>query len=272
MTHDNSATPAAVLPTSVKPPILEGGHVHLWTFELDGPSDRRLAAEALLDVVETERARRFVRQVDCDRFCLAHGVTRMILAGYVGVPPADLRYRFGPAGKPALVGIPGLEFNLSHSGAWGLLAVTRVGSIGVDIECVRDMPDLMEIARGNFAPNEVTTLESLPETQRLDAFFAGWTRKEAFVKTLGLGLPFGLDGFEVEFRPDRPARLLQVAGSDDAARPYLLHALRPAPGAWAAVSLEGRATELVQMHLNADWQGVFVRSEELLHGEGDGAE
>jgi 4'-phosphopantetheinyl transferase len=271
MIHDNSATHAPALPTSVKPPSLEDGHIHLWTFELDGRSDRRLAAQALLDVAEAERARRFVRQVDSDHFCVAHAATRMILAGYLGAAPADLQYRFGPAGKPALVGFPELEFNLSHSGAWGLLAVTRVGAIGVDIECVREMPDLMEIARGNFAPREVATLEGLPETQRLDAFFAGWTRKEAFVKTLGLGLPFGLDGFEVEFRPNRPARLLQVGGSTDAARPYLLHALRPAPGIWAAVSVEGRATELVQMRLNTDWQGVVVRSEELLYGEGDSA-
>jgi 4'-phosphopantetheinyl transferase len=271
MIQDPSATQAAALPTSVKPPILERGHVHLWTFELDGSSDRRLAAETLLDFMEAGRARRFVRRVDHDHFCVAHGVTRMILSGYVGVRPADLRYRFGAAGKPALVGFPDLEFNLSHSGAWGLLAVTRVGPIGVDIECVRDMPDLMEIARGNFAPKEVATLEALPEDQRLDAFFAGWTRKEAFVKTIGHGLPFGLDGFEVEFRPDVPARLLQVGGSSDAARPYLLHALRPAPGAWAAVSVEGRATRLVQMRLDTDWQEMAMGSEELSHGEGDSA-
>lgn len=269
--HDHSATHTPAAPKSVKSSILEDGDIHLWTFELDGPSDRRVAAEALLDVSEAGRAQRFVRRVDRDRFCVAHGVTRMILASYVGVRPADLQYRFGPAGKPALAGCPELEFNLSHSGAWGLLAVTRAGPIGVDIECVRDMPDLMEIARGNFAPNEVATLEGLPETQRLEAFFAGWTRKEAFVKMLGLGLSFSLDGFEVEFRADRPARLLQVGGSSDAARPYWLHTLRPGPGAWATVSVDGRATKLVQMRLDADWQGVAVGSESLLHGDGGGA-
>lgn len=271
MMHDSRGANGPVLPTSVKAPILEDGHIHLWTFELGGGSDRRLVAEASLDIAEAGRARRFVRSVDRDHFCVAHGVTRMILAGYVGAAPADLRYQFGPAGKPTLVGFPELEFNLSHSGAWGLLAITRVGPIGVDIECVRDMPDLLEIARGNFAPKEVATLEGLPEAQRLEAFFAGWTCKEAFVKTLGLGLPYGLDGFEVEFRPDVPARLLQVGGSSGAARPYLLHALRPAPGAWAAVSVQGRATRLVQMRLNADWQGMAMGSEELSQGEGDSA-
>ena len=271
MIHDDRVARTPILPTSMKSPILEDGHIHLWIFELEGSSDRLLAAEALLDVAEAGRAQRFVRQVDRDHFCVAHGLTRMILAGYVGAQPADLRYRFGPAGKPALVGFPELEFNLSHSGAWGLMAVTRVGRIGADIECARDVPDFMEIARGNFAPKEVVTLEGLPEVQRLDAFFAAWTRKEAFVKTLGLGLPFGLDGFEVEFRPDRPARLLQVGGSSDAARPYLLHALRPAPDAWAAVSVEGRATKLVQMRLNADWQGTATGSEMLLHDKGDSA-
>jgi 4'-phosphopantetheinyl transferase len=271
MIDDNRAAHALPLPTGVKTPLLEDGHIHVWTFELGGQNDRSLAAKALLDDAEAERAGRFVRRVDRDHFCVAHGATRMILAGYVGGRPADLRYRFGPAGKPALADCPELEFNLSHSGAWGLLAVTRAGSIGVDIECVRDMPDFMEIARGNFAPKEVATLEGLPEARRLDAFFAGWTCKEAFVKTLGHGLPFGLDGFEVEFRPDHPARLLQIGGSSDAARPYLLHAFQPAPGAWAAVSVEGRATGLVQMRLNADWQGVAVGSERLLHSEGGGA-
>jgi 4'-phosphopantetheinyl transferase len=271
MIDDNRAARARALPTNVKPPMLEHDHIHLWTFELDGPPDCRLAAESLLDHAEVERSRRFVRPVDRDHFCIAHGVTRMILAGYLRERPADLGYRFGSAGKPALDGFPELQFNLSHSGAWGLLAVTRVGPVGVDIECVREMPDLMEIARENFAPKEVATLKCLPEAQRLDAFFAGWTRKEAFVKTLGDGLPFGLDGFEVEFRPDHPARLLQVGGSSDAAWPYLLHALRPVPGTWAAVSVEGRATELVQLRLDADWQGVAVGSERLLHREGGSA-
>lgn len=259
MNCQKEAKSAFALPASIDIPFLDEGMIHLWSFTLDGAHDRCLALSSLLDLAESERARRFLRPIDESRFCVAHGMVRLILAGYVGVGPSDLRFRVGPAGKPALEDRGGIEFNLSHSGAWGLLAVTSVGPVGADIEFTRDMPELMQLARANFAPGEVAALERLPQAQRRDAFFAAWTRKEAFVKAIGDGLPFGLDSFEVELRPDYPAQILQVGLSSDAARSYSLHALQPVRGAWAAVVTIGRATSVIQMNLGEDWQRMILR-------------
>ncbi len=50
---------------------------------------------------------------------------RRILSGYLGCPPDEVRYSYGPQGKPSLIDEGGLEFNMSHSGDLALYAVTR---------------------------------------------------------------------------------------------------------------------------------------------------
>ena len=231
-------------------PPLERGTVDLWLLALDGPAGRCEALARLLDPAEQERASRFVRRFDRDRFCVAHGLTRRVLAAYLGRDPNRIAYHYGLRGKPELSGGTALSFNLSHSGAWGLLAVVRAGPVGVDLELVRDIPDHAELARSNFAPGEVLALESLASADRRDAFFACWTRKEALVKSLGDGLFFGLDRFEVSLDPGRPAALLQIDGSMKAARTFSMHAFRPFLHCWCAVVVRGEAPALRCMILN----------------------
>lgn len=162
----------------------------------------------LLDEGEAERARRFHRSTDRDRFTLAHAALRVVLARFLGLRPAEIEYESGRHGKPRLRRDPiPLQFSLSHSGDLGLIAVSRECEVGVDIEQVRLIADVLDITESHFSRGERDALQSLPESKRGDGFFRCWTRKEAVVKALGEGLGFALDSFDVDIRTLSPAAL-----------------------------------------------------------------
>jgi 4'-phosphopantetheinyl transferase len=169
--------------------------------------------EAVLDGEESERSRRFVHPSDRNRFILSHTALRVVLGRALGIPPADVAYEAGRNGKPRLAGSPTpLQFNLSHSHELGLLAVGRELPLGIDIEHVRDLPDLIEIADQHFSPEELLELKSLPEADQQGAFFRCWTRKEAVIKVHGDGLEHPLDSFEVDLEPGSASALRRYGG------------------------------------------------------------
>jgi 4'-phosphopantetheinyl transferase len=79
---------------------------------------------------------------------------------------------------------------------------------------------------------------------RYEAFFAAWTRKEAYLKARGEGLSLPPQGVEVTLAPDEPASLLSVGGDPREARRWTLHELKPRPGYAAAVAVEGHDWQL----------------------------
>src|SRR5206468_155651 len=111
------------------PPVglaLGPSEVHVWQFELEGPAGRFATLQELLSTEESERARRLKSPEALQGFTRARGIMRRILAGYTGIPPGEIRFLYGPWGKPRLEANPELavlRFNLSHSGGRGLLAV-----------------------------------------------------------------------------------------------------------------------------------------------------
>ncbi len=116
-------------PDHLDPPL---GEVHVWRLELES-AERSAFHEAL----------------------------RQVLARYLEQEPGEIELSVGEHGKPRLAGEQ-LHFNLSHSGALGLIAVCRDREVGVDVERLRP--------------------------KREAAFYWRWARHEARVKCLGTGL------------------------------------------------------------------------------------
>jgi 4'-phosphopantetheinyl transferase len=79
-----------------------------------------------------------------------------------------------------------VEFNLAHSGGKAVIALAGDAAIGVDIELLRPIDDVESLARLVFSDVERRELEFASDP--VSAFLNGWTRKEAYVKALGLGL------------------------------------------------------------------------------------
>jgi 4'-phosphopantetheinyl transferase len=170
-------------------------------------------AIAILSKDERKRAAGFYFERERRCYIRSHAALRLLLGRYLTRAPADIALVPDTYGKPELVAAcgSGLKFNLSHSGEVALMGVSLHSPLGVDIELVRDIPDFLAIAEHHFAPSEIEQLLRLAPAQRRESFYVTWTRKEAFIKALGLGLSFPLDAF-CTGRQDRPPRLTQ--GSD----------------------------------------------------------
>ncbi len=188
---------------------LERGTVHVWRGSLDQEPEVRRRLEGLLSGDERERARGFRFARDRTRYVVGRGLLRALLGRYVAADPACLRFRYGPQGKPALAG-DGPLFNLAHSGTTALYALSSSFDVGVDVELLQPRLTDNRIAERFFSPLEVRTLRALPEQEQVQAFFACWTRKEAFLKARGDGLTIALDSFDVTLAPNEPAALLRT--------------------------------------------------------------
>jgi phosphopantetheinyl transferase len=105
-----------------------------------------------------------------------------------------------------------------------------------------------------FAASEVEGLVSLSPKQRCESFYVTWTRKEALVKALGLGLSFPLDAF-CTGRQDCPPRLTQgdVAWSD-----WTIADLAPGPGYEAAIAV--RQPDVALHFREVNWAWLLARS------------
>jgi 4'-phosphopantetheinyl transferase len=165
----------------------------VWAVNLDCASGDL----SLLSTNERVRVGRLKRPQDRERSLEAHCAIRRLLAFQLGVDPRCLEFDTTAAGKPFLARpARNLEFNLSHSGRHGLIAVALDRSVGVDIEVRRPISDPLGVAFQIATPREAKLLTQLPTSQVHSAFFDLWTRKEAVLKALGRG--FSIDPRELE--------------------------------------------------------------------------
>jgi len=187
------------------------GSVDIWTARLDLSDVELPVCLSLLSSEEKQRTNRYRSFTDARRFAISRAFLRSVLAGYVEQSPGALRFEYSEYGKPLLHERAGFEFNLSHAGELAVLAVTTVAPIGVDVELVRTIPDLLPIANSLFSSIEYDEIESKCANCRLRAFLNCWTRKEAIVKALGEGLSIPLNLFSVSVECERPRVLSAVA-------------------------------------------------------------
>ncbi|MFD1837117.1 4'-phosphopantetheinyl transferase [Paracidovorax cattleyae] len=147
---------------------------------------------AVLSPAEADRAARLRQPADRVRSACTRAALRRLLGERMGLPPQDVPLAAGAHGRPALAGLVGrerLDFNVSHSGAYALIALAESPwSVGVDVERCD--------AFGAHGLADLAALESLVLSARERAaspaarpdFPTSWTVKEAVLKCLGLGV------------------------------------------------------------------------------------
>lgn len=149
----------------------------------------------------------------------------------------------GEHGKPVVLTNTELDFNLSHSGDFALIAVAGGYKVGVDVEKFRHDMEHEKIAHRFFSENEKTELGRLPDGQKVTGFFNCWTRKEAYIKAHGLGLLLPLDDFDVSLTPDEPVILRATRPDIQEAARWTLFSLDIHSEYAGAVAVRGRKLE-----------------------------
>ncbi|KUO13814.1 4'-phosphopantetheinyl transferase family protein [Streptomyces sp. DSM 15324] len=174
---------------------------------------------ATLDLVERARWSATVDPATRDRFLVGCALSRRLLGELLGVPPEDVPLRRvcptcgGPHGKPRLAvpagyaGYAEYDFSVTHSGDVVGVAVCRGARVGLDVEEAGTPLDVDAAARTALSARESAALYALPPDARGAAFLRIWTRKEAVLKALGVGLRAPLRQLEVSAPDTAPAVL-----------------------------------------------------------------
>lgn len=158
-------TSASFDPSSeFRPP--EAGEIQVWTVPLDAdtPTERRAQA---------------------------HVAQSRILGGCLGLGPDELSFTRHPGGKPALA-TGDLEFNLTHSGVWAMIAVSLDIPVGIDLERPRKFASAERFERlvqRMCSPAEQAAVAAANDPA--DLLLRLWVRKEAVVKCSGAGVGAG---------------------------------------------------------------------------------
>jgi len=153
---------------------------------------------SMLDDDERGRAATLAVPDDRRRYVASHLIVRYLLGSYLGVPPSSVAYLREPCaccgaphGRPALdkPSRP-LHFSLSRSGGLALVGIASA-RVGVDVEPISQQDTVAEVSP-LLHPAERTEILSATPSKRAAAFTRIWTRKEAYLKGIGLGVTHDL--------------------------------------------------------------------------------
>lgn len=207
------------------------------------------AAQSILSSEEQRRASAFHAEEHRREYIAAHAALRTVLARLTGLCPQSVAISAENGAKPALAVNPrNLHFNLSHTRLGILIAASVAIEIGVDLEWHRPIDDLGATAQAVMSPAELLAWNALAPQPRVHAFYNLWTRKEAYLKAIGLGLFRDLHSVSV---PATPEFLSRPAHVEDRAEAPALWSLLDLPvwsGFSAALSWQGSSHPQLTLH------------------------
>jgi 4'-phosphopantetheinyl transferase len=234
--------------------VLHSNAVHIWCAAPRAFSQSLARFHSLLSTEERERAAKFHFAADRDSYTIRHGLRRLFLSRYTRQDPSQIEFAHGPFGKPEIKADgASLFFNDSHSAELALFAVTSHCPLGVDIECMRPIPEFENIAARFFSPPEVQMMRELSPDQRMTAFYSCWTAKEAYLKATGEGIGAGLDKVEVTLDQDLQAVALRVPADSEASDKWSVRAFSPALGYLGAVAVNAEISKVSLWRFPAGW-------------------
>lgn len=170
-------------------------HIQLWLLDIrQFNAAHYAAAEHIMSAAEQARASRLKRGKQ--EYLASRWLLRKVLARCTGASAHALEFQRTDKGKPYLAHSD-IQFSLSHSGHWALLALGRAELIGVDLEQIKPARNFTGIAEHYYHPAELIQLQALAEHQQADYFYRLWTLKEAFFKATGLGISAGLEKLQL---------------------------------------------------------------------------
>jgi phosphopantetheinyl transferase len=157
----------------------------------------------ILSPLELDRAKRFLADDDAARFVQRRAFRRYCAAVALDatIPLSQMVFDETEKGRPFLSDRPGLSFSFSSCRTGFLGAWSSSLQLGVDIEETNREVAAIELANQYFCASEAEAVQKAGVSDRRRIFLRLWTLKEAALKSVGEGLPFGLDAFRFALTP-----------------------------------------------------------------------
>jgi 4'-phosphopantetheinyl transferase len=184
-------------------PDLQKGEVHLWTVSIGAMKDQADRLESLLSVEEKRKVSFYKFEHTRLSYIVSQAVLRMLLAAYVDLKPADVKMGTHKKGKPYLIFDRPVFFNISNSNDLCVYAFSCDAEVGIDIEKIRDLPDIDQLIEKNLTSRERGYLLKDP-AHKLNLFFRFWTYKESYLKAIGEGMRLTPENLEFSLEEGTP--------------------------------------------------------------------
>jgi 4'-phosphopantetheinyl transferase len=149
----------------------------------------------LLSKDELAKADRFIVPQPRIQYIACRSALRILLASQLGCQPAEVCFEYQRLGKPQIVigkirnsdQANSLHFNVSHSGQWGLIALSQA-PVGIDLEKLQPRINARSLMSQVVSELEKSQWQALGNSQHAEQIIRLWVCKEALLKALGLGI------------------------------------------------------------------------------------
>lgn len=164
---------------------LDSNDVIIYTIYLPDFINLKSDLEAFLNCKELDRAKRFHKELDRNRFIIYRSILKFVLAAHTKLEVKNIYLDYHLNKKPYLASHPWLHFNISHSEDFAVIAISR-SKVGIDIEHISEDFNFTSLLPVIFNAYEISMIQNT--VNKKYTFYTLWTRKEAFVKALGKGI------------------------------------------------------------------------------------
>ena len=165
--------------------------------------------KTVLSHEESWQADRFITDDDRSQFIQRRAFRKYCaaLAGRSDVELSTITFDETENGAPWLANQPDIRFSFSSCRSGFVGAWSRTRAVGIDIQDLSTEVEAAELAVSFFTAAEARIVrKDVPLIKQ--RFLQLWCLKEAALKSIGEGLPFGLDSFEFEI--DEGFRMVRV--------------------------------------------------------------
>ncbi len=183
---------------------LSSENIDVWLCDLKKLSDNTDEFYSILAEDELKRVEKLKIEGKKKQYIITKGSLRKYLGLLTEADPSVFKFKYLEYGKPVLEEpsrYVDISFNISHSNDIALIAISRKCDIGIDVEKINHEVDHQALVSRFFSKAEQSEFNHYSASSKAKAFYACWTRKEAFIKATGNGIAYGLDTFDVTVDP-----------------------------------------------------------------------
>ena len=215
------------------------GELHIWRYTVNEQDYIAEKTNPILSIEEREKAARFMHEHHAIKYVCNHRFVRNVLAAYLNIPAAQIKFNHTPLGKPFIAN-SNLFFNLSHRNKYGLLAIFKDAEVGVDIEYIKALQDVATFSSYSFSEQEKAMIFS-DNTTNAEVLFTFWAFKEAYIKATGTGLSVDISKINLADFFNRETNIMP-----DDNKLWTLKRLNAEEGYKAAFATTGKVDKLIE--------------------------